>query len=230
MIGIIVAMAKERDAIQKLLNDVKEVSYGHQNYYLGNISGKDVVLSESGVGKVAAAITTTRLLEHFGCDKIINIGTAGGLKEYENILDIVVVDKSTYHDWDNETVNGEPRSYETQNGYVFDSDKTLVEKAKETVEQFGAHTFVGHIVSGDTFVQKEAVVSMIQKNFPEAVACDMESASVGHACSLYDVPFVIIRSLSAIVIKEGNELDFEQYVYLAADRAARFTESFLKKI
>lgn len=229
MIGIIVAMASEREAIQKLLNDYRMVEYGHQNYYIGTVEGKDVTLVEGGIGKVAAAITCTRLIEHFNCDKVINIGTAGGIKEYENVLDVVVVDKSTYHDWDNETVCEKPSSF-ADNEYVFSSDETLVEKARETVEEFDCQTFIGHIVSGDTFVQKDETVHYIQKHFPEAVACDMESASVGHVCSMYDVPFVIIRSLSDIVIKEGNNLDFQQYVHLAADRAARFTVEFLKRL
>ena len=230
MIGIIVAMALEREAIQQHLEDYECVSYGRQNYYIGTISGRDVTLAECGVGKVASAITATRLIEHFGCDEIINIGTAGGIKEYENVLDVVVVDKSTYHDWDNESVNDEPRSFVTQNGYVFDSDPHLVELAKKTMEQFDDHkTYVGHIVSGDAFVRFDDLVQMIQKNFPEAVACDMESASIGHVCTMYDVPFVVIRSLSDIVIKEGNEMDFQTYARQASDRAARFTKAFLER-
>ena len=231
MTGIIVAMALEREAIQELLENYECVEYGKQNYYIGTISGRDVTLVEGGVGKVTSAITCTRLIEHFGCDTIINIGTAGGIKEYENVLDVVVVDRSTYHDWDNESVNDESRSFATQNGYVFDSDERLVELARETMEQFDDHkTYIGHIVSGDAFVRFDDLVAMIQKNFPEAVACDMESASIGHVCSMYDVPFVIIRSLSDIVIKEGNELDFQAYARAASERAARFTRAFLERL
>ena len=42
MIGIIVAMALEREAIQQHLEDYKCVNYGRQNYYIGTISGRDV--------------------------------------------------------------------------------------------------------------------------------------------------------------------------------------------
>ncbi len=230
MIGIIVAMTLERQAIQKLMTDYECVEYRKQNYYSGKIGGRQVTLVESGVGKVAAAITCTRLIEHFGCDEIINIGTAGGIKKFEDVLDVVIVDRATYHDWDNEAINEEPSSFETQNGYVFDSDPHLVELAKETMESLEDHrVFIGHIVSGDTFVRFDDMVEKIQKHFPEAIACDMESASIAHACTMYDVPFVIIRSLSDIVIKEGNELDFNSYVILASERAASFAEAFLKR-
>ncbi|MBQ1757967.1 MAG: hypothetical protein IIZ98_06500, partial [Erysipelotrichaceae bacterium] len=77
MIGIIVAMALEREAIQQHLEDYRCVNYGRQNYYIGTISGRDVTLAECGVGKVASAITATRLIEHFGCDEIINPNLTG---------------------------------------------------------------------------------------------------------------------------------------------------------
>jgi len=58
----------------------------------------------------------------------------------------------------------------------------------------------------------------------------MESASVGHVCTSYNVPFVIMRSLSDIVIKKDNDLDFVAYVGKASARAADFTREFLKRL
>ena len=230
MIGIIVAMNCELEAIRTLLKDEKETEYFHQKYYSGTISGKDVTMVEGGVGKVAASITCTRLIEVFHCDMILNIGTAGGIKEYENVLDMVVVDKMTYHDWISETINNVTSSFENSQ-YVFYSDKKLIETARETMQSIDNHkVFIGNIVSGDAFISQDHQVKYIQEHFPEAIACDMESTSVGHVCTMYDVPFVVMRSLSDIVIKKDNDLDFVAYAKKASERAATFTERFLKRI
>ena len=230
MIGIIVAMNTELEAIRALLENEKETPYYAQKYYSGIISGKEVTMVEGGIGKVAAAITCTRLIEKFHCDTIINIGTAGGIKEFENVLDMVVVDRMTYHDWISETINNVTSSFENSE-YVFYSDEKLVEKARETMSQLDNHNvFIGNIVSGDAFISMDDQVKYIQEHFPEAIACDMESASVGHVCTSYNVPFVIMRSLSDIVIKKDNDLDFVAYVGKASARAADFTREFLKRL
>ncbi len=230
MIGIIVAMNTELEAIRALLENEKETQYYAQKYYSGVISGKEVTMVEGGVGKVAAAITCCRLIERFHCDTVINIGTAGGIKEYENVLDMVVVDRMTYHDWISETINNVTSSFENSQ-YVFYSDEKLVEKARETMASLDNHNvFIGNIVSGDAFISMDHQVKYIQEHFPEAIACDMESASVGHVCSSYNVPFVIMRSLSDIVIKKDNDLDFVAYVGKASARAADFTREFLKRL
>ena len=230
MIGIIVAMNCELEAIRQLLENQVETPYFDQKYYSGQLSGKDVTMVEGGIGKVAAAITCTRLIEKFGCDTVINIGTAGGIKEYENVLDMVVADRMTYHDWVSETINNVTSSFDNSQ-YVFYSDKDLLEKAREIAEELDGHqVFIGNIVSGDAFISMPYQVRYIQSHFPEAVACDMESASVGHVCSSYNVPFVIMRSLSDIVIKKDNDLYFAAYVVRASQRAAAFTRAFLKKL
>ena len=62
MIGIIVAMNTELEAIRALLENEKETPYYSQKYYSGIISGKEVTMVEGGIGKVAAAITCIRLI------------------------------------------------------------------------------------------------------------------------------------------------------------------------
>ena len=53
--------------------------YSSDSFYLGTLANRDIVLMQSGIGKVNAAYSTTLLMEHFEIDTLINIGTAGGL-------------------------------------------------------------------------------------------------------------------------------------------------------
>lgn len=230
MIGIIVAMTVEREAIAELMTDMQtEVSHG-QTFYKGELSGHEIVLAEGGVGKVAGAITATHMMDLYDIELMMNIGTAGGIKDYENILDVVVADRVTYHDWVEETINNRIRGFETSQ-YVFTADEKYVSLAAQVMSGDKEHqTFIGHIVSGDAFISENEQVEFITKYFPEAIACDMESTSIGHACTLYGKPFVIIRSLSDIVTKENNGLDFVAYAQQASSRAAVFTKKFISLI
>ena len=71
-------------------------------------------------------------------------------------------------------------------------------------------------------------VEKILKDYPEAYACDMESTSIAHCCSMYQTAFLIIRSLSDIVTKENNGLDFAEFCVKAAGQAAELLVNFLK--
>ena len=55
------------------------------------MAGKEIVLMKSGVGKGYAAMSCAILLERFTCDAIINIGTAGGLKQEQQVLDLSLI-------------------------------------------------------------------------------------------------------------------------------------------
>ncbi len=55
---------------------------------------------KSGIGKVAAAMGATLLMEHCKPDVIINTGSAGGLASTLKVGDIVVSDETRYHDAD----------------------------------------------------------------------------------------------------------------------------------
>ena len=97
------------------------------------------MLAICGVGKVAAAICCCRLLENFEIDYVVNIGTAGGIKEYENIADVMVADKLTYHDYDTSAFDNYSIGF-AQNPYVFYSDEKLVKRMADEGHIIGNHT------------------------------------------------------------------------------------------
>lgn len=59
-----------------------------------------MALLKSGIGKVAAALGATLLLERCKPDVIVNTGSAGGLAPTLKVGDIVVSDEARYHDAD----------------------------------------------------------------------------------------------------------------------------------
>ena len=88
--GIICAMQEEIKELKAALKNNRTKTLGDKEYFAGQIDGQDVVLVESGIGKVEAAITAEHLAVDFAVDVIINSGSAGGIGEGLHVGDVVV--------------------------------------------------------------------------------------------------------------------------------------------
>lgn len=229
MIGIIGAMQVEIDAILAHAEIVKTIDNGGLPMYYGVLEDQEVLIATSGVGSVSAAMVTTQLLERYAVSTVINVGTAGGLKQEEQVLDVVISDRLTKHDFDMETVFGVHNGIHENNPLVYQTDRTLQEIAKQTMEDVSeARVWIGDMVSGDVFITRPEDVKHITTNFPSALCGDMEAAIVAQICAHYKVPFVVIRSLSDIAVKEGNAMQFDSYAEQASHRSALFVKAFIK--
>ena len=78
-IGIIGAMEEEIRLIKANLSKLNEITHHQVTFYQGYLENREVILVQSGIGKVNATITTVLLVQQFNVDLIINTGTAGGL-------------------------------------------------------------------------------------------------------------------------------------------------------
>ena len=78
-IGIIGAMSEEVQRFKKLLENIDKERIGNLTFYTGVMHGKDIVLLETGIGKVNAAIGATLMIEAFDVEAVIFTGVAGGI-------------------------------------------------------------------------------------------------------------------------------------------------------
>lgn len=92
-IGIIGAMEEEVTLLRDKIENRQTITIGGSEIYTGQLHGVDVALLKSGIGKVAAAMGATLLLERCQPDVIINTGSAGGLAPTLKVGDIVVSDE-----------------------------------------------------------------------------------------------------------------------------------------
>ena len=225
-IGIIAAMNEEVDAIKKIMTDISIRRIYELEFITGKINGKKVVLVKCGVGKVNAARTTQILLNNFAIEYVINVGTAGSLNENIEIGDVVIGEKLVQHDFD-VTAAGREKGYITDVGKYFYSDKNLIEKTKKTIEimKENFNAFIGTIATGDIFVQDVKVKDGIKSDF-NADCAEMEGAAIAQVCTLDNVPFIVIRSISDKP-NGNNAIDFEKYLELACERYTKFIDIFL---
>ncbi|MFM1581255.1 5'-methylthioadenosine/adenosylhomocysteine nucleosidase [Helcococcus bovis] len=223
--GIIGAMPKEVEAIKDKMLNIKEENIQGVDFYFGKINNHDVILTKSGVGKVNASIITTLMIMTYHPDYIVNIGTAGGMLKEQNTLDIVISENVIQHDFDTSYIDGKAGI-----GITTKSDELLRNKVKESFlkNKVDFNIYFGDIISGDVFVGEEVKVLELKEKFPTAIACEMEAAAIGYTCDRFNIPFIIIRSLSDIVYHNNSNIDFMKNVEITSKRSADMLEEFLK--
>lgn len=227
MIGIIGAMAKEVEAIKEKMNNISAKILFNHEFIFGEIKNKKVVVCTSGVGKVNASVTATIMILTFEPECIINIGTAGGLIEKQNTLDIVISKDIIQHDYDTSYIDGESGiGIRTSSN---DRLRKSVEIAfKESDLSVDIH--IGDIISGDLFVGETEKIIELKEKFPTAIACEMEAGAISQTCKKLNIPFIVVRSLSDIVFHDNSGIDFMKNVEITSKRSAEMVERLILKI
>lgn len=229
MIGIIGAMEEEIKALKKYMTDISQSQVNDCVFYQGKINQKDIVLTLSGIGKVNAAVSTSLLLTNYPIEYVINIGSAGGLADNQKIGDIVVGEKVANHDFDLRAFNRQPGEIPDL-GTCFSCDDKLIAKANNYLNQHQYTVHQGLIVSGDQFIWQKNQVEMIHNNFPKALACDMEAGAIGQTCYKFNIPFIVIRSLSDIYNREESQhIQFEKFISKASLNSAKMCVALINE-
>lgn len=225
--GIIAAMQEEMREIENIMQDKTETQIYELKFVKGRINESEVILVQAGVGKVNAARTTQILIDNFKIDVVINIGSAASAKDDLDIGDIVIGKKLVQHDFDI-TAFDHPKGFISNVGQYMESDKELIEKIEETVEQLNDKEFkikIGTIASGDIFCTELSMKNKIKDKF-DADAIEMEGAAIAQVCKLDNIPFIVIRGISDSP-NGNNAITFEQYLQKASYRCAEIIKKFI---
>ena len=214
MIGIIGAMEEEVTILKNKLTQLSEISVAHVKFYTGILKDREVVITQSGIGKVNAAISTTLLINKFKPDIIINTGSAGALDESLNVGDVLISDDVKYHDAD-ATAFGYEYGQIPQMPKTYTTDPTLLKKTMHVLEQQQLNGKVGMIVSGDSFIGSSEQRQKIKQQFPEAMAVEMEATAIAQACYQFKVPFIVTRAVSDLANGKAD-ISFEEFLDKAA--------------
>ena len=195
-IAIIVAMQSEFELVSNILESAEPCVIEGAQCLVGELSGKQIILLKSGIGKVNAAMQVTSLIAEMHPDYIINSGVAGGIGEGMHQGDIVVGTEACYHDvWCGEGAWGQVQGFPLK----FPADAHLLDAANEVNSQqstVNSQLVFGLICTGDQFISELATLQGIKRNFPDGKAVDMESAAIAQVCYAKQVPFMSLRIVS----------------------------------
>lgn len=234
-IGIIGAMDSE---INKLL-EVAEIKntdvHAGVKFYSGKLSGVSCVIARCSEGKVNSALCTQAMADFYSPRLILNIGVAGGLGTDVHIGDVVIGTACVQYDFDLTALgcplaeisvpNGEGRT----NTVMFPCDKTLSDKlAAKAKDLYTGTVHHGAIATGDKFVADPELGNWLNATFG-ALACEMEGASIAHACTANNIPCVVLRSISDNA-NDSDTMDFRTFADESAIKAQKLLTSVIGEL
>ena len=171
------------------------------------------------------------MVNKFNVTKIINTGIAGATGKGLGVFDFVISTEVAYHDVDVQIFGYKIGQIPEQEQF-FIADKNMVQSALNVAESSSfakEHKFVkGRIASGDQFIADKATKDKIIQNF-EPMCVEMEGAAIAHACTVNQIPFVIIRCLSDCADDSANNT----YLFneeTCAKMCADFVENLLNHL
>lgn len=227
-IGIIAAMPEELIYLIRHLEEKEEVHLLGATYYTGSIHHVELVLVESGIGKVMAGMSVAILADHFGVDAVINTGSAGALARGIAVGDVVLAEQLVYHDVD-VTAFGYAYGQMARQPLYFEADRQILKLLQETLDTKEQTWHSGLIATGDSFVASKAKVQEIQTHFPDVLAVEMEGAAIAQAAQHLGLPFAVIRAMSDNADHDAS-VSFDEFIVEAGKRSAQVLLAFLERL
>lgn len=232
-LGIVSALPEELSALLERLESCQTLQAAGRHLHQGRLNGHDVVLTLSGMGKVAAALTTTLLIERCGVQGLLFTGVAGGLGPGVKVGDVVVAHTLVQHDLDASPLC--PRYQVPELGVAELMADPALRQALKTAAQavvqdppaaaasFGlgpAAVHEGLVISGDRFIASSAEAAALQTQLPQALAVEMEGAALAQVCTAYRLPYAVLRLVSDRADDQAH-VDFHRFLAEVASPMSR---------
>ena len=237
-LGIISALHEEQQGLVEAMQRPYKLIHGMREYWSGNLWEIDAVCVLSRIGKVAAAMTATTLVEKFGVTHILFTGVAGSGDPSVRVGDIVVAENLVQHDMDASPLF--PRYEVPLTGLShFAGDRQMALELAHAAQRFielelekaidpqeravfalqAPRVHRGLIASGDQFVSDRRRIQALGGTLQGLLAVEMEGAAVAQVCFELGIPFGVIRTVSDNA-NENAATDFMRFVKSVAAQYA----------
>lgn len=158
----------------------------------GKIHGSNII------GCEAAAMTTTLAMERLHPDIVVTSGTCGGFKsEGADIADVFIGNKAMFHD---RRVPGDDEW-----GTQALGNYSVWEGSQKMAEALGLP--MAKLTTGSSLDMQPCDLEIIKANGGQLK--DMEGAAVAFTCSLYNVPIIIVKSVTDLC--DSGAETFEEF-------------------
>jgi adenosylhomocysteine nucleosidase len=246
---VLYAFDAEGASLTKLMTITKQDTLLGRPVIEGTLSGKDIILAESGMGMTNASMTTQMLIDRFHPHTVLFTGIAGAIDTSVHIGDIVIPSQWSQHDYGYYGKEGlkpeglvvhmfgaDSLTEET----TFYADSSLLAIARRIrVDSLNLDPINGRIpkltiggvgVTGNQFIDSKEEREWQTKHFGP-LTTDMESVAVAQVCAVNGVPFLIIRSASDLAGGSGSstaQTEIKQFFRVAATNSTAVIHRFLE--
>ena len=207
MIALLSSMSCESDMILSLFKKVRVAAVAGKKVHKGKFSGLDVLLINTGIGKVNASHSVTAVVENYPVDKIINMGV-GGAYPGSGLApgDVAVASKEIFGDdgvitpdgWKDMNEIGIPVLQKGRRKYFNEfplstPSQAFLKAQGSSAAKIQSGPFI--TVGSATGTQKRA--KELEKKF-RGICENMEGAAIAQVCSIYGIPMIEVRGISNI--------------------------------
>jgi adenosylhomocysteine nucleosidase len=240
------AFHQEVGLLKEMLVEARAREIEGIEFVAGRIGTMPVVIGWTGVGKANAAMTTTLLVEHFQPSRVIFTGIAGGIDPNLEPGDIVIAERTAYHDMGTLGPDGieyggvKSRMTHEPNPVFFPVDPLLLTAAQQAAGQAGLKAIslrtgerpprivTGTVVTGDVFVASRDKCAQLAETLG-ADAVEMEGAAVAQLCYQRGIGCLVIRSISDKA-DESAVTDKQIFYTMAAENSVRLVAEIVKSL
>lgn len=234
-------------AVEKRLQNVREVPVQGYVFREGILNGRRVVVGRSGAGKVNAAIIATLLINHFKPSAILFSGTAGAIDPALFPGDVVIGATVAQHDVGLQEAGGISRRgvrnvvTGAREPLLVPAPEVLLAAARSSMQglklplvaipagqQRTPQVVEGVIVTGDVFLADVARRAELRSALG-ATAIEMEGAAVVQTCRQFSVSCLVIRSITDRADGQAAT-SYEQFVATASENAATLVTATISRL
>ena len=181
-IALITALRHELQPLLALGTWRREKVAG-RNFYRCSFSGKEIVATTSGLGKVMAAATTQMLIDRFQADLVLNFGSCGALDPGLVIGDLVFASQVIEYDF-----TSEHKAVPTT-----DCDAFLLSELSRCFPELK----VGPLASADRNADTVEIRASLFNRY-QALAADWEGASIVGVARRMGIPALVLRGVTDV--------------------------------
>ena len=226
-IGIICAIPNELRYFN--FTEIPIQKFGERTFYKGSHEKHELILVQSGLGKVNAAVVSTLLIEKFECELLLFSGVAGGIDPGIEIGEVIIGESLIQYDYgtlkNRELLPFRPGSIptgESKNELEYSLDPKIKHKIKVSLP----NVRMGIILTGDVFLQCEETQKELFEKYG-AQAIDMEGAAVAQVAEQFGIPAIVVRCLSDLAGADSQKLS-SKFLNMAAKRSFNTAQRILK--
>lgn len=230
---VLAAEEAELSALRRYIADVQEVMHGSYRLQMGHWHSQAVMIALTGVGKVAAAMTCATLFTAYPIHQVINIGTAGGISQELNVLNLVMANQVGHADVDLSLFGTYAYGQLPGNPALFEPSSTLSDSLYRCFANKKYDIRKGLMLSGDTFLHENtSLYTVVKKEFSSfsPLSFDMESAAIAQCCFQFQKPFAIVRVISDIIGSSNQVMQYQEVVRHSSDAFAEVLDVWFQRM
>lgn len=216
---LVVATEDELHSIRREC-PLKSSGMGENFVFTCEKPGYKIYVIQGGIGKAAMAFRLGFMMAHKKFDLVLNTGVAGSFGGKLKAFDALCATRAAYYDV---SIPGLPFGQMARMPLYYECDPRVL----EACHALDADVKEGLILTADFFATKDNLPKDLEEKFDNPMAIDMESAAVGEACKIQNIPFGILRTISDDTSEEGNAGQYERNLEQACDRASRLALGIL---